>query len=201
MDFIIGRKNVKTNLELEVILDYTISSFLKIIEFKDRETKEHSIRVSRLATSIARELKLDKESINAIKYASYLHDLGKIFIPSEILYRQGKLTEIEFNLVKEHVIKSYEVIKFIKFPYPTHQIVLQHHERLDGSGYPFGLKGKEILLESRILAVADVIDAMMSERPYRPPLKIELIIKELMENKNKLYDEKVVNCAIKLIMG
>ncbi|MGB9749803.1 MAG: HD domain-containing phosphohydrolase [Caldisericia bacterium] len=185
--------------ELENTIDNMLSSFSKIIALKEPYTGNHSLRVSKLALLIGKEMKISDERLQALKYASFLHDLGKIFIPSEILNKYGRLTSYEFNLVKEHVIKSYEIIKDIKFPYPTHEIILQHHERIDGSGYPSGLKGNEILLEAKILAVSDVVDAMTSNRPYRPPIEIDKVIEELVSNKGILYDEEVVDITLKVL--
>lgn len=185
--------------ELEKTIDNMLSSFSKIITLKEPYTGNHSLRVSKLALLIGKEMKIPEERLLALKYASFLHDLGKIFIPSEILNKYGKLTSYEFNLVKEHVIKSFEIIKDIKFPYPTHEIILQHHERINGSGYPSGLKDNEILLEAKILAVSDVVDAMTSNRPYRPPIEIDKVREELVSNKGILYDEEVVDITLKVL--
>lgn len=188
----------KTN-ELEQMINNMLSSFSKIIAIKEPYTGDHSLRVSELAQQIGKELNLSEDRLKALKYASYLHDLGKIFIPSEILNKSGKLTEQEFSLIKDHVLKSYEIIKDIKLPYPTDEIVKQHHERLDGSGYPKGLKDGDILLEAKILAVADVVDAMTSNRPYRSKLSLEDIIEELTKNKGIKYDERVVDTTLKIL--
>lgn len=185
--------------EVEITTNDVLKIILKIIYLKEPYTASHSIRVAKLSYLIGKELNLSLESLKALKYASFLHDLGKIFIPTEILNKYSKLTKFEFNLVKEHVLNSYNIIKDINLPYPTKEIVLQHHERIDGSGYPFGLKGDEILLESKIIAVCDVIDAMNSDRPYRPKQSIEKIVEELIKNRGIKYDETVVDIAIKII--
>lgn len=197
--FIDKEKIMNKTEELEKTIDNMLSSFSKIITLKEPYTGNHSLRVSKLALLIGKEMKIPEERLLALKYASFLHDLGKIFIPSEILNKYGKLTSYEFNLVKEHVIKSYEIIKDIKFPYPTHEIILQHHERINGSGYPSGLKDNEILLEAKILAVSDVVDAMTSNRPYRPPIEIDKVREELVSNKGILYDEEVVDITLKVL--
>ena len=197
--FIDKKKIIDKTKELEDSIDNMLSSFSKIISLKEPYTGNHSLRASKLALLIGNEMQLTEDRLLALKFASFLHDLGKIFIPSEILNKYGKLTPHEFNLVKEHVIKSYEIVKDIKFPYPTHEIILQHHERIDGSGYPNGLKGDEILLEAKILAVADVVDAMISNRPYRSKLSLEEVSEELIKNKNIKYDERVVEATLKIL--
>ena len=197
--FIDKEKIMKKTRELEQTIDNMLSSFSKIISLKEPYTGDHSLRVSKLVLLISKEMNIDENRLLALKYASFLHDLGKIFIPSEILNKYGKLSSNEYDLVKEHVLKSYEIIKDINFPYPTKEIILQHHERLDGSGYPNGLKKDEILLEAKILAVADVIDAMLSNRPYRPPLDKEKVKEELIRNRGVLYDEKVIDVALKIV--
>jgi HD-GYP domain-containing protein (c-di-GMP phosphodiesterase class II) len=130
--------------------------------------------------------------------AGTLHDVGKLYVPAEILSKPGKLSEVEFNLVKIHSQASYDILKSVEFPWPVAQIVLQHHERLDGSGYPQGLKGEDILLEAKILAVADVVEAMASHRPYRPALGIGRALDEISKNSGILYDSKVVDACYRL---
>lgn len=197
--FIDKEKIMNKTEELERTIDNMLLSLSKIISLKEPYTGDHSLRVAKLALLIGKEMKIDENRLLALKYASFLHDLGKIFIPSEILNKYGKLNANEYDLVKEHVLKSYEIIKDIKFPHPTHEIILQHHERVDGSGYPYRLKGDEMLLEAKILAVADVVDAMLSNRPYRPPLSVENVIEELTTNKGILYDEEVVDITLKIL--
>jgi len=168
------------------------------IESRDPYTAGHQHRVTLLASTLAQEMGLSEKDVEGVKMASLIHDLGKISVPSEILSKPGKLTEIEFNLVKTHPQSGYEILKNITLPWPIAQIVLQHHERLDGSGYPLGLKDKEILLEAKIIGVADVVEAMASHRPYRPALGIEKALEEISQNKGLLYDSKVVDTCIKL---
>jgi putative two-component system response regulator len=168
------------------------------IESRDPYTAGHQQRVTLLASALAQEMGLSEKDVEGIKMASLIHDLGKISVPSEILSKPGKLTDIEFRLVKTHPQAGYEILKNITLPWPIAQIVLQHHERLDGSGYPLGLKDKEILLEAKIIGVADVVEAMASHRPYRPALGIEKALEEISQKKGLLYDSKVVDTCIKL---
>lgn len=190
---------MKKSKDQEKTIDLMLKAFSKIITMKEPYTGNHSSRVSIISYLIGKELNLNKESLKALKYASFLHDLGKLFVPSEILNKYGKLTEREFSLIKEHVLKSYEIVKDINLPEPTNKIIIQHHERLDGSGYPNGLKNDEIILEAKILAVADVIDAMLSNRPYRPPLEKNEVKEELIKNKGILYDDRVVEVALRIM--
>lgn len=134
-----------------------------------------------------------------IKLASMVHDIGKIYIPQSILSKPGRLSDIEFSLIKLHPQNSYEILNSIDFPWPIAELVLQHHERIDGSGYPRQLKGDEIMLESKILAVADVVEAMAAHRPYRPAPGIEQALKEINKNKGKLYDPVVVEITNQII--
>ncbi|MES9888360.1 MAG: HD domain-containing phosphohydrolase, partial [Candidatus Sedimenticola sp. 6PFRAG1] len=152
-------------LRLQRNLEQTISAMARTVEKKDPYTAGHQERVSELAVEIAREMDLDEEKVQALRLAGTVHDLGKIYVPSEILNRPGKLADYEFNVIKTHPVVGYEIIKDIDFPWPIAQMVRQHHERMDGSGYPDGLSNDEILLEARIMAVADVVEAMFSHRP------------------------------------
>jgi len=151
-----------------------------------------------LATAIAKELNLSPENIEGIRIASLIHDIGKISIPTEILSKSVTLSDIEFSLIKEHSQKGYDILKSIDFSYSIAQIVLQHHERLNGTGYPNNLKGKEILLEAKIIGVADVVEAMSSHRPYRPAFGIDKALEEISKNKGILYDPEVVDTCLKL---
>ena len=143
-------------------------------------------------------MKLPKDKIEGIRIASLVHDIGKISIPAEILNKPIKLSEMEYGLIKDHSQVGHDVLKSIEFPWPVARIVLQHHERLNGSGYPNKLKGDEIVLEARIIGVVDVIDAMSSHRPYRPALGIDAALEEISKNKGILYDPEVVDACIKL---
>jgi len=134
--------------------------------------------------------------MEAIQISGSLHDIGKISVPSEILTKPGRLSHLEMEMVKTHAQNAYDILKTIDFPYPIAQIILQHHERMDGSGYPQGLKGKDILLEAKIISVADVIEAMSAHRPYRPALGIETAIEEISKNRGILYDADVVDACL-----
>ena len=147
---------------------------------------------------LAEKMRLPQETIEAIKLAAEVHDIGKIHIPAEILSKPGQLSELEYNIIKTHPQVGYEVLKNIEFPWPIAEIVHQHHERLDGSGYPQGLKNDQILLEARIIAVADVVEAMASHRPYRPAKAIQEALQEIQKNKGKLYDPEVVEACLSL---
>jgi putative nucleotidyltransferase with HDIG domain len=170
----------------------------KIIESRDPYTAGHQQRVCQLATHIAKELGLPKDKIEGVRIASLIHDIGKIGLPTEILSKPTRLTNIEFDLIKNHSQIGYNILKSIDFFYPIAQIVLQHHERLNGSGYPNNLKGDEILLEVKIIGVADVVEAMSSHRPYRPALGIDKALEEISQNRGILYDPEVVDACIKL---
>jgi HD-GYP domain-containing protein (c-di-GMP phosphodiesterase class II) len=141
---------------------------------------------------------LKEDQIEGIHVAGVLHDIGKISVPAEILSKPGNLTEIEFSLIKAHPKIGYEILKNIEFPWPVAQITLQHHERMDGSGYPSGLSGEETLLEARILGVADVIEAISSHRPYRPGIGMGKALQEISKNKGVLYDPNIADMALKL---
>ena len=179
-------------------MDATIETMSKIIEAKDPYTAGHQQRVSQLATAIAKELNFSEDKIEGIRIASLIHDIGKIGLPTEILSKPIKLSDIEFTLIKEHSQIGYNILKFIDFSYPVANIVLQHQERLDGSGYPNHLKGDEIFLEARIIGVADVVEAMSSHRPYRPALGIDKALEEISQNRGILYDPEVVDACLKL---
>jgi putative nucleotidyltransferase with HDIG domain len=184
--------------KIKIAMNATIETMSKIIEVKDPYTSGHQQRVSQLATAIATELNLSQDKVEGIRIASLIHDIGKIGIPTEILSKSTALSDIEFSLIKAHSQIGHDILKSIDFSYPVAQIVLQHHERIDGSGYPNHLKGAEILLESKIICVSDVVEAMSSHRPYRPALGIDAALSEIYKNKNVLYDPKVVDICITL---
>jgi putative nucleotidyltransferase with HDIG domain len=169
-----------------------------LVEVRDPYTAGHQQRVAKLATAIARELSLSEERIEGIGVAGTLHDIGKISIPAEILSKPGRLRKSEFDLVKDHAEIGYSLLKAIEFSRPVAQIVLQHHERTDGSGYPNGLSGKNILIEARIMGVADVIESMSSHRPYRPAFSIDKALLEIILKKGVLYDPEVVDACVRL---
>jgi PAS domain S-box-containing protein/putative nucleotidyltransferase with HDIG domain len=175
-----------------------ISSLSSAIEMRDPYTAGHQAQVTKLAVAIGREIGLAEESIEALQIASMVHDIGKLGIPAEILSKPTKLTQIENELVKTHVEIGFKILDKIEFPWPIAKIVHQHHERIDGSGYPMGVPNGDILLEARIMAVADVVEAMTSHRPYRPALGLEKALEEIATNAGRLYDKDVVNACIRL---
>jgi len=168
------------------------------VESRDPYTAGHQIRAANLARAIATEMGLPKEKIDGIRMAGSIHDIGKLSIPSEILTKPTKLTNLEFSLIKEHSQKGFEMLKDVESPWPLAQIVYQHHERMDGSGYPRQLKGEEIIIEARILAVADVVEAMASHRPYRSALGLPSALAEIEKNRGTLYDADAVDACLKL---
>lgn len=189
---------LKASSELEQSLEESIKSIANAVESRDQYTSGHMKRVGQLAPAIARELGLPEEVIHGIALAATIHDVGKIGIPVEILTKPGKLSKVEFMLVQTHAEAGYDIVKNIKFPWPIAQMIYQHHERMDGSGYPQGLKGEEILLGSRIIAVADVIEAMSTHRPYRFVLGIDAALDEIKQNRGTLYDAQAVDACLKL---
>jgi len=188
----------KSEEKLQKTMEDTIYTIGKIAETRDPYTAGHQKSVSQIATFIAQEMKLPKDRIEGIRIASLVHDIGKISLPAEILNKPTKLSEIEYSLIKDHSQTGHDILKSIEFPWPVARIVLQHHERLNGSGYPQGLKDEDILLEARIIGVVDVVEAMSSHRPYRPALGIDKALEEISKNKGILYDPEVVNACIKL---
>jgi uncharacterized membrane protein len=188
----------RINTAIRKALDATVNTVTVIGETRDPYTAGHQRRVSELACAIAGHMNISYEQIEGLNIAGQLHDIGKISVPSDILNKPGKLSEGEMLVIKGHAQISYDIMKDIEFPWPVAQIIYQHHERLDGSGYPMGLKGDYILVEARILAVADVVEAMASHRPYRPAMGIDLALKQIVDNKGLLYDPDVVDSCITL---
>ncbi len=188
----------KSFQRLQRTLEGTVSALMSAVEMRDRYTAGHQRRVTQLACAIANEMGLPEERIEGLRMAGLIHDLGKINVPAEILSKPGRLNDIEYGLIKAHPQVGYDVLKTIDFPWPVAQIVLQHHERLNGSGYPQGLLGEGVLLEARILAVADVVEAMASFRPYRPALGIDRALEEISQNRGVFYDPEVVEACLKL---
>lgn len=183
---------------LRQALEETVNALASAVEMRDPYTAGHQHRVTSLAVAIAEEMGLSEEKIEGIRMAGVIHDVGKIRVPAEILSWPGQLTEIDFNLIKTHPQVGYDILKRIELPYQVTKIMLQHHERMDGSGYPEGLKGEEILMEARILAVADVVEAMASHRPYRAALGIDKALEEISMNRGILYEPKAVDACMKL---
>ncbi|MCE5211265.1 MAG: HD domain-containing protein, partial [Deltaproteobacteria bacterium] len=208
-EFQIIYQDITERREAEEKLKRTMNSLRKSIgttiqvlgtasEARDPYTAGHQKRVADLARAIATEMRLPYETIEGIRMTGAIHDIGKISIPSEILCKPTVLTELEFSLVKSHCQYSYEIIKDVESPWPLADIVYQHHERIDGSGYPQGLKGENILIEARILAIADVVEAMISYRPYRPALGLDIALMEIENNAGILYDLNAAKACLKL---
>ncbi|QWR76960.1 PAS domain S-box protein [Candidatus Magnetomonas plexicatena] len=198
------RKNAQTELQhsvekLRKVIGGIIQTIAMTVEVRDPYTAGHQRRVANLARAIATEMKLDEDMIDAIRMAGTIHDIGKIYVPAEILSKPGKLSDIEFSLIKMHSEVGFDILKTIDFPWPVARIVLEHHEKWDGSGYPLGLKGTDILLEARIICVSDVIEAISFHRPYRAGLGIGKAIEEIQKGRGTLFDPDVVDAASALL--
>jgi PAS domain S-box-containing protein/putative nucleotidyltransferase with HDIG domain len=194
-----AEEELKRSFEQQKIaMEGTVRAIAYTIETRDPYTAGHQRRVTKLACTIGEEMGLSKDRIEGLRMAGELHDIGKIHVPAEILSKPGQISEAEYTIIKTHSQVGHDILKTIEFPWPVARIVLQHHERMDGSGYPSGLKGKDILLEAKILAVADVIEAMATHRPYRPALSIEESLEEISKNKGKLYDPQVADICMKV---
>ncbi|MFH1043785.1 MAG: HD-GYP domain-containing protein, partial [Pseudomonadota bacterium] len=176
----------------------TVEVATTLSEMRDPYTAGHERRVAGIAVAIGAELGFDEQRIEGLRVAGFLHDVGKITIPAEILSKPGRLSALEFQLIQGHTQAGYDVLKVVKFPWPVAEVALQHHERIDGSGYPQGLKGDAILLEARIMAVADVIEAMSSHRPYREALGIDAALAEIERGGGSAYDPVVADACLKL---
>ena len=192
------RSLMESEAKLKTSLLDSISAIAATVEMRDPYTAGHQRRVAQIAKAIAGELGLPEQQIESIYLASVVHDVGKVRVPAEILSKPGTLTELEFALIKQHSQAGYDILKEVDFPWPIAQFVLQHHERMDGSGYPEGLQGDAILLEERIISVADVIEAMASHRPYRAGHGIEAALTEIENKRDVLYDRAVADAALRL---
>jgi putative nucleotidyltransferase with HDIG domain len=168
------------------------------VEMRDPYTSGHQRRVSELASAISAELGLDAQRIEGVRVGALLHDIGKIAVPAEILTRPGRLSDMEYGMIKGHAQVGHDILKDVSFPWPVREMILQHHERLDGSGYPHGLKGGRIVLEARILTVADVVEAMTTHRPYRAGLGIDKALAEIEQGRGNLYDPAAVDACLRL---
>jgi putative two-component system response regulator len=175
-----------------------VQAFANLIESKDPYTAGHQCRVAALAVELAKALEFSSENIEQIRMAALVHDIGKIYVPFEFLNKPGSLNSSELNIVKMHAQVGHDILKPVNFPFPIHEIVLQHHERNDGSGYPMGLKEAEIRVEARIIAVADVIEAITHYRPYRPAKGFDEVIREFTENNGSRYDRRISDVALVL---
>ena len=203
-DLEIKNRHYRENLEqmvaertgqLHEVLGGTIKAMSRAVEKRDPYTAGHQQRVAELAVAMAREMGLTSDQIEGIHMAGIVHDLGKISVPAEILNKPGRLSDLEFGLIKTHCNAGYDILKEIRFPWPIAQMVLFHHEKMNGSGYPKGLSGEDIIPEVRILCVADVVEAMASHRPYRPALGIDVALEEISDNAGRLYDPEAVKAC------
>ncbi len=195
------RDRAETDLQqslemLQRALEGIIHTVAVTVETRDPYTAGHQKRVASLACEIARQMGLSDHVIDGIRMAGVIHDHGKISVPAEILSKPGSLTRLEFGIIQTHPQVGYDILKTIEFPWPVDRMILQHHEREDGSGYPQGLKKDQILLEARIIAVADVIEAMAYHRPYRPALGIDEALNEIRKNSGAVYDREVVDACL-----
>jgi HD-GYP domain-containing protein (c-di-GMP phosphodiesterase class II) len=192
------RERIASAEKLEQSLMQTIGAIAATVEARDPYTAGHQRRVAVLARAIAQDMGLPEEQIRGLYLAATIHDLGKIHIPAEILSKPTRLRPVEFDLIRTHPQTGYDIIKDAQFPWPIAQIVLQHHERLDGSGYPQHLRAEQIQFEAKILAVADVVEAMSSDRPYRPGFGLNAALEEIGAQRGVLYDEAIVDSCLKL---
>jgi PAS domain S-box-containing protein/putative nucleotidyltransferase with HDIG domain len=198
-ELVSSREQIETTLnDLRKALGGTIEAMALTVETRDPYTAGHQRRVSNLARGIATEMGVSEAQIQGVRMAGVIHDIGKISVPGEILSKPGNISQNELGIIREHPQVGYNILKTVDFPWPIAQIVLQHHERMDGSGYPNGISGENILLEARILAVADVVEAMASHRPYRAALGINLALNEISKNRGSSYDPKVVDACLRL---
>lgn len=194
----VDKKLKQSYKKLQKIIEGTANIITKVVETRDPYSTGHQQRVSKLARAIGREMKLSQDKIEGTKIASLVHDIGKVNLPTEIISKPSKLVEVEFNLIKNYPKVGYDILRKVDFPWPIAEIVLQHQEKIDGSGYPGGLKGDEICIEAKILGVANVVEAMSSYKSYRPALSIDEALAEISNNKNILFDPEVVDTCIKL---
>lgn len=193
-----NNKLEKANKGLSTILYKTVEALSKTMEIRDPYTAGHQKRVTSLAVKIARKLGLSDKQVENIKLASMLHDIGKFYVPQELLVKPSKLSDTELKLLKKHSVEGYNIISDIPFDAPIAKMVLHHHERMDGSGYPSGLKGEQISIEARIIGIADTAEAMSSHRPYRAALGIGAALKELVRGAGSLYDSRVVKACVEV---
>ncbi|TAJ55667.1 MAG: PAS domain S-box protein [Nevskiaceae bacterium] len=194
----LAEADLKSSQRLKAALSDAIGAIAMTVEKRDPYTAGHQQRVAELSVAIGRELGLDPDRLDGLRLGATIHDIGKIYVPAEILNRPGRLTTAEFELIKTHPQVGYDIVKDVSFPWPLAQMILQHHERLDGSGYPRGLKGEDIIIEARVLAVADVVEAMSSHRPYRPAQPPDSALREISEQRGRLYDPAVVDVCLRL---
>lgn len=194
-----AKENLDANIRHKAVLTDAIAAIAATLEQRDPYTAGHQRRVAELAVAIGGEMGLSGEITDGLYFGGLIHDIGKISVPTEILGKPGRLNDIEYGLIKTHSETGFEIIKDIDFPWPVPQMILQHHERMDGSGYPQGLGGEQILLEARILAVADVVEAMSANRPYRAGLGMQAALDEITRKRGAGLDAVVVDACLRLI--
>ncbi len=187
--------------KLQRTLDGIVHVIALAVEKRDPYTAGHQERVAHLAFTLAKTMGLPEEQIKGLEMAAHIHDIGKIGVPSDILSKPGQLSDVEFALIKTHPQVGYEILRPIEFPWPVAEVVYQHHEKMDGSGYPRGLCGNEILLEAKILAVADVVEAMAFHRPYRAALGIDKALTEIVRGKGRIFEPEVVKACLAIFKG
>lgn len=207
-DIAIGVRTLRLDQNLHATLDHlrssmnsTVEAIARMVELRDPYTAGHERRVAQLACAIGVAMGLPERQVEGLRVIGHLHDIGKIAVPAEIMSKPSKLLDMEFALVQAHARSGYEILKGLEFPWPVAQAVLQHHERMDGSGYPQGLRGEDIILEARIIMVADVVEAMSNHRPYRSAIGVEQALAEINANCGRLYDERVVVACNALFSG
>jgi putative nucleotidyltransferase with HDIG domain len=187
--------------ELRATFRQTVRALASMAEKRDPYTAGHQQRVARLACAIGRSMGFSEDALEGLEMAGTLHDVGKVYVPAEILSKPAKLSHLEMALMRSHPEVGFEILHEVKFPWPVARVVLEHHERLDGSGYPGGLKGQDICMEARILAVADVVEAMSSHRPYRAALGLPVALDEIRAGRGSLYDAGAVDACLALVGG
>jgi putative nucleotidyltransferase with HDIG domain len=204
-DITVALKSLRLEKELETslasmkkVLGETVEAIAYMSEMRDPYTAGHQRRVAKLASAVAREMGMAEEQVEGIRVSGFLHDVGKIVVPAEILSKPGRINEAELSLIRTHSSVGYEILKLLEFPWPVAKAVLQHHERRDGSGYPGGLTAEVLTVEAEILAVSDVVESMASRRPYREALGIDKALEEISEKKGTLYNPQVVDACLRL---
>ncbi len=197
---IMKRQLEKSNEKMKKIFRQTVDALVSAAEKRDPYTAGHQHKVSKLACAIAEKMDLPQYQVEGISVASILHDIGKIYVPDSILNKIGGLSDADFHTIRTHPQFSYDIVKGIDFPWPIAEIIIQHHERLNGSGYPMGLKTEKILIEAKIIGVSDVVEAMSSDRPYRASLGIDKALEHVRENKNTLYDDVIVDVCCDIFL-
>jgi putative nucleotidyltransferase with HDIG domain len=204
-DITVALKSLRLEKELETslasmkkVLGETVEAIAYMSEMRDPYTAGHQRRVAKLASAVAREMGMAEEQVEGIRVSGFLHDVGKIVVPAEILSKPGRINEAELSLIRTHSSVGYEILKLLEFPWPVAKAVLQHHERRDGSGYPGGLTAEVLTVEAEILAVSDVVESMASRRPYREALGIDKALEEISQKKGTLYNPQVVDACLRL---